>query len=458
MLEVVIRGGTVVSSRDLFRIDLGISEGKIAIMGNSSHFPSSDKYIDATDKLVIPGAIDTHVHFRDPGFPEREDFESGTKAAAAGGVTTVVDMPNSVPTVVEVETLRKKAESCQKKAFTDFGLYAGAGTDALPRIPELAKGGALAFKTLMTNYPTPGREAEFRGLHLKMDDSIIDVMEAVGGTGLTHVFHCETDYMIRHEVERLKSQGRNDPVAHVDSRPSFAEADAIARILILSRALDSRIHVAHMSTSEGVDLVRNEKKHRSRVSCETCVHYLLLTRKDMERLGTRAKIQPPLRDAATQEALWGGINDGTIDNICSDHSPFTLEEKNRDIWSALPGAPDMENMIPLMLKAVNIGKLEITKLVEISSERPAKIFQMYPRKGQLGVGADADVTLVDMKLEKVIRAEKMQTKGRDSTIFDGVSVKGWPVLTMVRGQTVMENGKIIGSPGVGKWIVPLQNQ
>jgi allantoinase len=453
-LDIVVRGGIVITSRELSRMDVGIVEGKVVLLGSSSHFPVADKSIDATGKLVLPGAIDTHVHFRDPGFPDREDFQSGTRAAAAGGVTTVVDMPNTVPTVVEGETLKRKAESCQKKAHVDFGLYAGAGTDSISRIPELAVAGAIAFKTLMANYPTPGREPEFRGLHLKSDDSIIDVIEAVAKTGITHVFHCETDYMIRHEVERMKAQGRKDPVAHVDSRPSYAEADAISRVLLLGRTYEDRVHVAHMSTSEGVELIQNEKKHGSRVSCETCAHYLLLTRSDMNRLGTKAKIQPPLRDEATQEALWNGINNGTIDSLCSDHSPFTLEEKNRDIWNALPGAPDLENMIPLMLDSVNRGRLAITKLVEISSERPAKIFQMFPKKGHLDIGADADLIIVDMKLEKPIRAEKMQTRGRESTIFDGRVVKGWPIMTMVRGQVLMKDSEIMGSPGQGEWITP----
>lgn len=454
-METVVKNGSIVTPERIVRADVGISfDGKIVAIGDLSPFGSPGKVIDAEGKFVLPGAIDTHVHLRDPGFPEREDFESGTRAAAAGGITTVVDMPNSVPTVVTTDALKQKAAHCETRAVVDFGLYAGAGTDSVQAIGELASAGAMAFKTLMANFPTPGREREFLGLHLKRDDSIIDVVRAVAKTGVIHVFHCETDYMIRHEVERLRNDGRLDPLAHVESRPAFAEADAVARVLILAAALGDHAHIAHMSTSEGVNLVRDAKARHQRVSCETCAHYLLLTDKDMNSLKTKAKIQPPLRDKATQQALWDGLNSGVIDSICSDHSPFTTEEKNRDIWTALPGAPDMENMIPLMLDSVNEGRLTLTKLVEVSSSNPARLFGMKDRKGSMRVGSDADMIIVDMKLEKKIRAESMQTKGKSSTIFDGRKVKGWPVLTIVRGQTVFQDSDVVGKAGSGKWITP----
>jgi len=451
-VDLLIINGTIVTPTEMISADVAITGGKIVDIGKGTQLHQAEQLIDAEGKILLPGIIDTHVHFRDPGFPQREDFESGSRAAAAGGITTVVDMPNSVPTVVEPQTVKAKAELCEKKSHVDFGLYGGAGTESLGRIKEIAEAGILAFKTLLANYPTPGREPEFVGLHLKNDESLIDVISEVSKTGVVHVFHAETDFLIRHEVERLKNLGRTDPVAHVESRPSYAEVDAISRIVLVGREFNDKMHIAHMSSEGGTEVVRTFKSKGLGVTAETCVHYLLMTRKHMESLGTRAKIQPPLRDEADQNALWQGLNDGTIDSVCSDHSPFTDEEKNRDIWQALPGAPDMENMLPLMLTSVSDGKISINRLSEVSSTNPAKIFGIYPRKGAIQVGSDGDVTIVDLKATKKISSETMETKGRTQTIFDGWDVKGLPIYTIVRGKVVMREGRVEGKPGTGRWI------
>ena len=451
-VDLLIKSGTIVTPTDMFSADVAVADGKIVAIGKGTHLQGADQLINAEGKFLLPGVIDTHVHFRDPGFPQREDFESGSRAAASGGITMVVDMPNSVPTVVEPGTVKMKAETCEKKSLVDFGLYGGAGTRSLGKIKAVADAGVLAFKTLLANYPTPGREPEFIGLHLEKDESLIDVSKEVAETGVVHVFHAETDFLIRHEVERLKRMGRTDPLAHVESRPAYAEVDAISRIVMVGREYNDKVHIAHMSSEGGTDLIRATKSQGTRVTAETCTHYLLMTRKYMETLGTRAKIQPPLRDPSDQAALWQGLNDGTIDSICSDHSPFTEEEKNRDIWQALPGAPDMENMVPLMLNSVKEGRISLNRLAEVSSVNPAKIFGIYPRKGAIQVGSDADITIVDLKAKKEISSDAMETKARKHTIFEGWKVIGWPVFTVVRGNVVMRDGHVVGKPGTGRWI------
>ena len=457
-IDLVIEGGKLVTHHELLDVDLAIDNGRVVGLGKASHFPTPAKVIHAEGKFVLPGAIDCHVHFRDPGFPQREDFQSGTSAAAAGGITTVIDMPNTAPSVWNAQVFREKRDSVKGRAVVDYALYACAGTDSVHEIASLAKEGAVAFKTLMTNVPPRGREQEFYGIHLKSDSDILDVMEAVAKTGLTHTFHAETDCIVQREVGRLQKKGRMDALAHTESRPNYVEADAIAHTIIVGHEFGDYVHVAHMSTHEGVELVRQAKSRGFHVTSETCAHYLFLTRHDMKRLGTLAKIQPPLRERRDQDSLWGGINDGTIDIICSDHSPFTKAEKRRNIWRALPGAPDMENMIPLMLHAINLGKLSIPKLVEISSRNVAKIFGLYPKKGALKVGSDADVIIVDMKAKRKIRADQMHTKAKNNTIFEGWKVKGLPVMTIVRGEVVMEQGRIVGNRGHGDWQPRISNR
>jgi len=456
-VDLLIVGGKIVMPHGILKADVAVDRGRIVSVSKPSHSPKAAQKIRANGRLILPGAIDCHVHFRDPGFPNREDFESGTRAAAAGGITTVIDMPNTSPAVSNARIFSEKRKRAQRKALVNFGLFAGAGSGNIGELQSLMRAGAMAFKTLMMNVPPAGRENEFGEIHLKRDRDIVDVIQAASRTGLTHVFHAETDGLIQREIDKLRSHGRNDAFAHVESRPSYAEADAVNRVIAIGKVYNDRVHIAHMSSSEGVELVRSAKTTYSGVTAETCPHYLLLTKHDMKRLGSLAKIQPPLREKSHQESLWRGLEDGTIDIVCSDHSPFTEEEKSmkkRSIWDVLPGAPDMENAVPLMLNCVNKSRLSIFRLVEIFSTNVSKIFGLFPRKGVIAVGSDADITIVDLKKEKTISASRMQTKGRENTLFDGIRVRGVPTQTIVRGKLVMDEGRIIGKAGYGAFEPP----
>jgi len=458
VVDLVIRDGKIVTSRDIFKAGIGVDEGKIVAVAKDANLPKASVTLDAGGNFVLPGPIDAHVHFRDPGSEHREDFETGTKAAAAGGITTVFEMPICTPAVSSADIFKRRRSILEKRAVVDFALYGGAGTHNIDKILDIADAGAIGFKTFMTT-PLKEREKEFEGIFVTDDGSLFQVLETVAKTKLPSCIHAENNAVIQHMIERLRKAGRKDPMAHVESRPSFAEAVAISTVITLSEAAGARAHIVHMSTREGVQLIKSAKASGKAITVETCPQYLTLTAEVMKKMGPYAKINPPLRSMEHIEALWRGLNDGTIDIVASDHAPYTKEEKDlgwNDIWRAFSGAPQVETMLPLLLTKVNEGKLSLNKLTKITSESVAKIFGVYPKKGAIHVGSDADFVVVDLKKVQKISAEKMYSKAKDITLYDGWRVRGVPIMTLVRGTLVMKDGEVIGKPGYGDFIRPLK--
>ena len=457
VVDLVIKNGRIVSSHCIFDAGIAINEGRIVALARESNLPRADVTIDAEGKFVLPGLIDAHVHFREPGGEEREDFETGTKAAAAGGVTTVLEMPVSNPAVSSADVLERRKTILEARAVVDFGLYGGAGSHNIDEIPDLAEVGAIGFKTFM-HRPSPEREVEFKGLYVTDDASLYDALKAASRTGLPSSVHCENNTTVERMIEELRKAGRKDAMAHAESRPNFVEAEAISKVIILSKAAGARAHIAHLSTKEGAHLVQQAKASGQILTAETCPHYLVLTAETLKEVGPYAKTNPPLRSKEDNEVLWRSLSDGTVDIIASDHAPFTKEEKDigmDDIWKAPPGAPQIETMLPLLLTQVNAGKITIQTLVKVTSESVAKIFGLYPKKGAIQVGSDADLTIIDIEKETKVSIDKMYSKARDVTIYDGWRVKGLPVVTLVRGQVVMDHGQVIGNPGHGNFVRPL---
>jgi dihydroorotase (multifunctional complex type) len=258
-------------------------------------------------------------------------------------------------------------------------------------------------------------------------------------------------------TQRLKESGRKDAMAHPESRPNFVEAETIASVIILANAAGARLHIAHLSTREGLNLIRQAKVNGQQITVETCPHYLTLTANAMSKLGPYVKINPPLRSEEDVVELWKGLNDGSIDMVVSDHAPYTKEEKNPgwiEIWKAQSGAPTIETLLPLLLNKVNEGKLALETLVRVTSERTAQVFGVYPKKGTIRVGSDADLVIVDLNKIVTIDKGQMYSKARELTPYDGWKVRGWPVMTIVRGCIVMKDGEIIGKPGYGEFISP----
>lgn len=457
-IDLTIKNGKIATSHGIFEAGIGVDKGEIVAIAKEANLPKADKTIDVAGNLILPGVMDAHTHFREPGKSEREDFESGTKAAAAGGVTTVFEMPLSFPCVSSAEILEKRRNLVKKRAVVDFGLYGGAGMHNIGKIPGLAAAGAIGFKTFL-HAPPEGRDIEFEGSYATDDGSLLQILETVAKTRLTSSIHAENNAIINFLSQRLKSLGRKDSMAHPESRPNFVEAETVSKIIILARVAGAHLHVAHLSTREGLHFVEQAKASGQNVTTETCPHYLTLTADDMKKLGPRGKINPPLRSKADVEELWRGLNSGAVDIIASDHAPYTKEEKEpgwEDIWKSQSGSPTIETMLPLLLNGVNEGKISLKTLVRVTSERTAQIFGVYPKKGAIQTGADADLVIVDLDRRVKIDKEKMYSKARDLTPYDGWKVKGWPIMTIVRGEVVMKDGDVVGKPGYGEFVSPLR--
>lgn len=449
--DLVVKGGTVVTSSLMFQADILANDGKIVSIEKLDTEVNASTKIDARNLLILPGLLDSHVHFRDPGMTHKEDFETGSRGAVAGGVTTVFDMPTTQPVVTTADRFHEKLKQLLPKSLTDFGLYGAASPKNSQNIASLARAGVIAFKTY-TVAPPVERAKEYDGAFVTDDGQLLETMEAVSRTGLLHCIHAENDSTIRHLTEKLRSAGRYDALAHLDSRPSFTEAEAVFEAITLAQATGARLHILHMSTAEATSLVRQAKARGASVTAETCPHYLLLNKDVLKSRGPYAKFNPPPRSVTDQESLWRGLVDKTIDMVVSDHAPHANEEKEagvNDIWKAPPGTPGVETRLPLLLTTVNQGRIGLNDVVKLTSENVAKVFDIFPRKGSLTVGADADMTLIDPKQEWTIKADRLQTKAWQTVLFDGWPVRGRVKYTVLRGNIVYEDGVGFGKTGVG---------
>lgn len=427
---------------------LVIDDGKIIGIVKSSE-PEADRVIDASGKIVLPGMIDMHVHLRDPGFPDREDFESGTRAAAAGGVTTVIDMPNTVPATVTVKAFREKKAIADVKSLVDFGFIGGAGEVPREDIIGLAKEGATAFKSFLI--------ARFKELAAS-DYTLLKHMELLGELDRPLLVHAENGDLVDKFMEEAVASGRTDPMAHCDFRPAIAEIEATMRCITLAAETDCHLHICHMSSAGAVDIVEWAQSTGQTVTAETSTNYLLFTKETMTERGPYAKVDPPLRSKDDQLRLWEALNDGTLDVLASDHAPYTKEEKDlgfKNIFDAPSGGVVIETTLPLMLDAVNNDKISLERLVEVFSTNPAMMNGLYPKKGDLMLGSDADIVIADMDMPFHIRGENLQTIQK-ITPYEDMKGKGMPVMTLVRGQVIYENGQVIGKPGYGTFQSPLE--
>lgn len=388
--------------------------------------------------------IDMHVHFRDPGFTDREDFESGTRSAAAGGVTTVADMPNTVPSVVSAKAIREKVGIADGKALVDYAFIGGAGELDSDTLLAMADEGIVGYKTFMI--------ARFKELAAS-DDQMLDNFKTIAETGLPCLIHAENQDIVARGMEKAIAMGRRDPIAHAEFRPAVAEDEATTRTILLARESGVHLHICHMSSKGSAEALAWAQKSGQNVSGETSANYLLLNAEIMKKIGPYAKVDPPLRGPEDQEALWRALNSGVIDVIASDHAPYPKEEKDKgweNIFEAPSGGTGIQSHLPLMLDSVDKGKITLKRLVETFSANPAKIMGLYPHKGALIPGADADLIIVDPDAAFQIRGEDLYSKQK-VTAFEGYKGKGIPVTTIVRGEIIMEEGTVIGKPGFGEY-------
>ena len=454
--DVVIRGGTVVTEDGVQLADVAVTSGRIAALLTPGTETAASEVIEASGLHVLPGAVDIHFHVRAPAYPERGTVSSETKAAAAGGVTTLFEMPISKPCCATPEVFRNRRDLFADQAYVDFALYGAPGTLDPINVAGMVEEGAIGFKIFMTEAPK-GRDDEFIGLCLPQEGPLLEALHLVADSGLVTSVHAESSPLLQYFTDKLLKTGRNDPSTHGESRPPVVEALAIAKLLTLNQQAGASLHVAHVTSRMAVDTIRMFQEQGMNVTAETCPQYLLFTEAELAKFGSYAKINPPLRTMDDQEALWDALKDGTLSSVATDHSPFTVEEKEKartDIWAAPPGAPGIEELVPGMLNAVANGRLSIQQAVALMSTNGAKRFGLYPRKGVIAVGADADFAVVDLNSETVIRKEELYTQARlGDHLYDGMTFQGKIDRTILAGRTIFD-GKIVGQPGQGKFLTP----
>ncbi|WP_458189132.1 dihydroorotase [Haladaptatus sp. NG-WS-4] len=410
---LTIRNATLAdgSRRDV-RIDT--DAGRITAVGAS--LTESGEVIDATGKLLLPGAIDAHVHFRQPGFLHKETWETGSKSAAAGGVTTVVDQPNTNPPTVDGESFDVKAELATG-SYVDYGINGGVTPDWNP--DELFDRPILALGEVFLADSTGEMGIEeplFREAVERATDEYVVV-----------TVHAE-------DADRFDpdAKSRDDADAWSAFRTAEAEADAVERACEIGEELDARLHIAHTSTPEGIDAA-----HDVGATCEVTPHHMFLSRADLEELGTFGRMNPPLRSEKRREAVFARVANGTVDMIATDHAPHTREEKDADIWNAPSGVPGVETMLPLLLEQARKGNLSYDRVADLTARTPSKVFGL-PRKGRIEEGRMADLVLVDPDETREIRGDDLHSK------CGWTPFEGWmgvfPELTMVRGNVVFEDG------------------
>jgi allantoinase len=448
-VDLIVKNGTVVSATATFAADLAIDDGQFAAIARPGELGVEAKETyDASGRYVMPGVIDGHVHFREPGFEYKEDWTTGSTAAAMGGVTTVIDMPNTNPKTDTVDGVEMKKQLAEQKSFVDFGIIGLLVQDSVPALRSIAEAGVVGYKCFLGE--TIGK------IPAPDDGMMLDGLREIAATGLRIGFHAENNEIMQHLIRQMKAAGRKDPQAHVDSRPALAEVESIQRMGLYARHTGTRIHIFHLSSRDGLDMIDEWRAKGVDVTCETGGHYVFLTAEEMDTLGERLRMNPPVRYGREGhgDALLAGLNDGRVNMIATDHSPHTAEEKlTGDIWTAISGFPGVETSVRFFLtNGVHTGRMTLQQFVRATSDGPARTWDIYPQKGAIALGSDGDLTIVDLDKEGVIRDDELHSKNH-VTPFDGRKTKGAPVATIVRGRIVMRDGELVGTP-TGRMVRP----
>ena len=421
---------------------LAIDDGKIFKIGREVNMPKADQKIDLRNLLVLPGLIDAHVHLRDQGKSYKEDFYTGTAAAAAGGITTVLDMPNNAPVTMSAETMRNRLRIAEKKIMVNVGFYSEFPNE-LTEIEEIVAEGAIAFKLFMAE--------QISGLNVDDDQALREALEKAGELKIPVAVHAEDRILLMKAEQELKRAGRYDVDAYLKAHSEQVEVKAIRRLLDIIGQAETHVHFCHITTENGLEAVIDGKKSGKSVTCEVTPHHLMLSLDDLERCGTLALTMPPFRRKNHIEALWNGILNNQVDTLGSDHAPHTIEEKTTSsVWDVKVGIPGLETTLPLLLTMVKKGKLPLADVVRLLSEKPAEIFNLKGR-GYLKEGNNADLVVVDMGKKYKIDASEFYSKAKYSP-FDGWNVEGKAVKTFVNGRLIMDEERIVEKAGSGEII------
>jgi dihydroorotase/allantoinase len=427
-------------------VTVGVTDGRIAAVGTRDALPGADRIVDLDGQYLLPGVVDDHVHTRSPGDEHKEDWTTATRAAAAGGVTTLIAMPNTDPIVSTPERLRQVYDIADRDALVDFQSYGVLTTENTDQVTPLADAGAAGYKVFLGT--------TFGGIEPPDDGQLYDAMREIAGTGLRIGFHEENDAILSFYEAETREAGRNRALDHARSRPVVAEAEAVQRTTLFSEHTGCPVHMFHVSSGTAAEIVGRGKARGVDVSAETCPHYLWFDEGVYAEKGNAARVQPPIRSAEERDRLWRGIRDGAVDCVATDHAPHTDEEKGLsdpfgNTWESISGFVGLETQVPAMATFVDEGRLSLGEWVRLHCVRPAKLWGLYPRKGSLRVGTDADFTIVDPDVEWTLDRRELRSRST-VTPFDGERFRGRATMTVVRGSIVYAEDEVRARPGDGE--------
>jgi allantoinase len=445
-MDLYLKNAQVVTEQEVFHGGVAIQGEKIAILVRGDQDVEAAQVIDLQGKVLLPGVVDGHVHFNEPGREHWEGYKNGTMAAAAGGVTSVLEMPlNSTPPTTNRAMLKLKRQVVANKAVIDYGNWGGLVDNNLDDLEEMNADGVIGFKAFAS-----ASGVDFERLN---DDLIYAGLNKMRELGNLIGLHAENEWVCAYLSRQLKAAGRTDRAAWYESRPPFAELETVQRATYWAKVTGGNLHVVHVSIPEGFRAIASARQAGLHVTAETCPHYLYFDHQDFERIGPAAKCAPPIRSRENVEALWKCVLDGLVDTIGSDHSPCSWDEKEKgmqDIWKAWGGISGVQLILPVLLsEGINKRGLALPALARMLSYNPARLFGLYPQKGTIQPGTDADLVVADLDKEWSLTAEQLFSKNKFSA-YVGSTFKGRVERTLVRGKTVYQDGQIVAEPGYGK--------
>jgi len=439
-VDMVLYNTKVYTHGRFVEAGLAIDEGRIFKIAKEINLPLASTKLDLKGNITLPGLIDSHVHLRDQQLAYKEDFFTGTAAAAVGGITLTIDMPNNKPVTMDSKSLRERMRLAEKRVVVNVAFYSAFPKD-LREVPSIVEEGAVAFKLYLSE--------KIGGLNIDNDEMLLQAFNKVAEMRVPIAVHAEDRETLENVMRDMEKTGRKDMEAYVKAHSPEAEKKAIKRVTQLAKKSSVHIHFCHISSADGLNAVLEAKKLGLPITCEVTPHHLLLSSEHLKRHRTLALADPPLRTKKDVKALWNALKQGLIDTLASDHAPHTIEEKKiESVWDVKPGIPGLETMLPLLLTQVNDGRLTMADLVRLTSEKPAQIFNLRSR-GSLDEGNRADIAVVDINREHKIDSSRFYSKAKYSP-FDGWKVKGKPTKTFVNGRLVMDEGEIVAKPGTGQ--------